>query len=659
MRNSAHNDYQDSRIVRVFVSSTFRDLNDEREELVKITFPRIEKICAERDVTFVGIDLRSGIPEKLIADGDLLPICLAEIDRSRPFFIGVLADRYGSISEPSAATLERYPWLKPLLGRSVTELEIRYGALEPHSVTSQASFYFRDFVSDPTINSETDNTPQISEDIRLAKLKNEIRASGLKVQDYRNPTELGELVFRNFQELLDRDFPFEETDNRETENRRHRTFMSSRLRAYAGREDEDKRFEKEIAGLQGLLFVSAPPGQGKSALLANWVMRQRQMNSQALVIVHFVEASHYSANVPAMMRRILTELMFLCELSEEIAEEPLASDLQHWLQKAAENRPLILVIDGIDHLDVPANRSRYYWLPPEIPKNVCVVLSADEQGLDWLERRRARVFWLMPLMPEKVEHVCTLYLTFFGKRLDADLIERIALTPNSSNPRFLITLLEELRLTGSEIDLKDRIIRLLASPNLATLFNLVMARYEEDFERHRPHLVRDAMRLLWAARHGLSEQELRDFLGSAGSPVAQVLWSPLFLACERAFVYRQGRIVFASEGHREAVRQRYVNSVEEEARTRASMVHYVYYRGSYGTKVRELPWQLYNLGDWSNLMTVLTDAGFSNLFGPIASGTCCDTGQPLRGKPTSVPQRHMNSPWKSRISLAHQRPFGI
>jgi len=66
---------------------------------VKIVSPRIEKLCAERDITFAGIDLRSGIPQKLIAGGDLLPICLAEIDRCRPFFIGVLAEPYGTIPE--------------------------------------------------------------------------------------------------------------------------------------------------------------------------------------------------------------------------------------------------------------------------------------------------------------------------------------------------------------------------------------------------------------------------------------------------------------------------------------------------------------------------------------------------------------------------------
>jgi tetratricopeptide (TPR) repeat protein len=270
-----------------------------------------------------------------------------------------------------------------------------------------------------------------------------------------------------------------------------------------------------------------------------------------------------------------------------------------------------LVIDGIDHLEIPENRSRNYWLPNELPKGVCVVLSsADEQLAYWQARRGAHLFSLVGLMPEKTEQVCKSYLAFFGKRLDADLIERIVLTPASSNPLFLITLLEEVRLTGSQIGLKQRIIRLLEAPNFPTLFNLVMARYEEDFEPHRPHLVRDAMKLLWAARRGLSEQELCAFLGAEGKPLAQVLWSPLFLACERVFVYRQGRLAFASHGHWEAIRQRYLNSPEKQARARASLVHYVYYRGSYATKVRELPYQLYELNDWANLITVLTDASF-------------------------------------------------
>lgn len=46
------------RVVRVFISSTFRDMQEEREELVKQTFPELRRRCRERNVEFV--DLRWG-----------------------------------------------------------------------------------------------------------------------------------------------------------------------------------------------------------------------------------------------------------------------------------------------------------------------------------------------------------------------------------------------------------------------------------------------------------------------------------------------------------------------------------------------------------------------------------------------------------------------
>jgi len=46
------------RSVRVFVSSTFRDMKAERDELAKRTFVRLHRLCAERGVTFTDVDLR-------------------------------------------------------------------------------------------------------------------------------------------------------------------------------------------------------------------------------------------------------------------------------------------------------------------------------------------------------------------------------------------------------------------------------------------------------------------------------------------------------------------------------------------------------------------------------------------------------------------------
>ena len=42
----------DTRAIRVFVSSTFRDMQDEREELVKRVFPPIRRLCEQRGVAW-------------------------------------------------------------------------------------------------------------------------------------------------------------------------------------------------------------------------------------------------------------------------------------------------------------------------------------------------------------------------------------------------------------------------------------------------------------------------------------------------------------------------------------------------------------------------------------------------------------------------------
>jgi hypothetical protein len=82
-----------SRLVRVFLSSTFRDFAEERDLLVRKVFPELRRKCRERQVELVDVDLRWGITEEEAQQGKVLPICLAEIDRSRPFFMGFIGER--------------------------------------------------------------------------------------------------------------------------------------------------------------------------------------------------------------------------------------------------------------------------------------------------------------------------------------------------------------------------------------------------------------------------------------------------------------------------------------------------------------------------------------------------------------------------------------
>ena len=86
-----------SRSIRIFLSSTFRDFGEERDLLVRKVFPALRARLKDRFVELVDVDLRWGITVEEAERGEVLPICLAEFDRSRPYFIGMLGERYGWI----------------------------------------------------------------------------------------------------------------------------------------------------------------------------------------------------------------------------------------------------------------------------------------------------------------------------------------------------------------------------------------------------------------------------------------------------------------------------------------------------------------------------------------------------------------------------------
>ena len=71
----------------------------------------------------------------------MLPLCLAEIDRSRPYLIGMLGQRHGWVPDQIAADLvEQIGWLPASAGKSVTELEIIHGVLHDPGAAQHAYF---------------------------------------------------------------------------------------------------------------------------------------------------------------------------------------------------------------------------------------------------------------------------------------------------------------------------------------------------------------------------------------------------------------------------------------------------------------------------------------------------------------------------------------
>ena len=91
--------------IRFFISSTFYDMQQERNALQLRVFPRLREFCRKQGVRFQPIDLRWGVSQEASQDHRTLAICLEEIRRCREVsphfnFLVLLGERHGSALLP-------------------------------------------------------------------------------------------------------------------------------------------------------------------------------------------------------------------------------------------------------------------------------------------------------------------------------------------------------------------------------------------------------------------------------------------------------------------------------------------------------------------------------------------------------------------------------
>src|SRR5262245_48622150 len=121
----------------------------ERDHLRMYVFPELEERLHARRRHLEWVDLRLGVATAAQADAQLrelqvLKVCLAEVRRCRPFLIVLLGDRYGWVPpvERITAAASEEGFEADVVGRSVTDLEIRYGVLADPEQQPRSFFYF-------------------------------------------------------------------------------------------------------------------------------------------------------------------------------------------------------------------------------------------------------------------------------------------------------------------------------------------------------------------------------------------------------------------------------------------------------------------------------------------------------------------------------------
>lgn len=616
-----------SNTVRIFLSSTFRDFGEERDLLVRRVFPALRGRLKSRFVELVDVDLRWGITAEEAERGEVLPICLAEIDRSRPFFVGLLGERYGwmpSTDQYASDLLERQPWLDELRGgKSVTELEILHGVLNDPNMAGHALFYFRSSVY--AGKKGGDYLPETDEDTaRLRALKDRIRQSGFPVvEDYEDPEALAARLENDLWPILDEMYPADEVpDAFEREQRRHDAYAAPRRRLYLGGDQYRRTLDQALAKGAQRLVIEGQSGGGKSALISNWLADRQEKHPEDLIHVHYSGASADAVDPVSLVRRLCEGIKLRTGSAEEIPSDPqmLLQSLSLWLAYASayaskQEKSWLIVLDALNALtDIRDLR----WFPEFLPEGVhFVVSSLPGEVLEALKRKGEwEAVVVAPLNKQEAARLLTDYLKIYNKTLQPELIKQIIDHPLSTNPLFLRTLAEELRLFGVYEDLSQHLDFYLESKTVDDLFERVLARVEGDCGETAVQRVLEG---IWASRAGLTEEEIREY-----AQLPPAAWAQIRYALDDALLESGGRITFAHDFLRIAVSDRYLagnnelvddDQSEEAIKLRVNahrnLAEWFEKRSKKigvvdARAAEEIPYQWRRAKDWERLKTCLT-----------------------------------------------------
>ena len=616
--------FLDNRQIRIFISSTFRDMQAERGYLVTKVFPALRRYCEERDVSIFELDLRWGISEEEAKQGKVFEICLNEVRKTKPFFIGLLGERYGWIpSDEECKSIKEntnvfkdYQWIEGELdkGASITEIEIQAGVLRAEEKMN-AYFYFRS----PKMETAEEFREKTGshEEKMLSKLKNDLRKQNVyPIQEYDSIEALGALVEKDFKKLVNDLFPHGALSPLEKERQQQRNFLKSRTRVYVPNPEWLARLDAFADSEEKAIVITGESGMGKSTLIANWVAKRlEQKNKNEKIIYHFIGMSQSEGNYHKITQRFIDEMSMPAEEQDkeritleqknEVGKQ--YEELQNLLFSLPEKEKLIIVLDGIEKLLDTENAKLLNWIPPS-PNNVKIIFSTlpDDQSMEALNLRGYPQLILDALSVDNRKQLINAYLKSFSKALIPAQVERIALDEENKNPLVLLTIIDELRIFGVHEKIDLQIDHYLAAPDIESLFDLVLQRIEETFSEGsaQKNLVKDILSFIAVSRSGLSETEILELSGAA-----PLYWSQLFNGMTGHLITMNGYVSFSNSMILNAAKKRYTpdNEAEKTYRNRIAVYMETQNQVSFIRKCDELPHQLFELKEWDKLYNFLLD----------------------------------------------------
>ncbi|PWA30048.1 hypothetical protein CCH79_00009700, partial [Gambusia affinis] len=548
--------------VRVFISSTFRDMHAERDVLVRCVFPELRRRAAAHCLHLQEVELRWGITEE--ESERAAALCLSEVCHSQ-MLVAILGERYGQVPpRPVLPDLPQYSWLASApAGLSITEMEIRqFQALYPGAAQQRMFCYFRDpsIIKSVPVAWRSDFAAESKDaEEKLSSLKRRLLDDGVKITEnysciwggvvegkpyVKKLEDFGKAVLEDLWLAVQKLFVEEDVEAETAlEVSEQEVHQGALQRQFFGRTKLLAKALETVERIQnkgGMVVIEGGPGEGKTVFMAALADSLRtglksKTNLHCDVVSYSTAASQSARSVENLLRCLAQWLRNNKHTEEESPLPHLYKDLLLEFhstlsenKKKKKKKPLVVLVDGVDLVQDGKGQFSSDWIPQLLPQGVCLVLSVASSSplLQTLAKKKgAELFPLGQLsMPDKRE-IVQKELDVFGKKLsDSAFNNQTLITKKGAvSPLYLHLACEDLKNFASFEKLKETLQDLPQSLSL-----LVQSSLERLCNQYRDISgLRLSLAALTVSKNGLKERDLYSVLNTCNnlsSPDGQLSW---------------------------------------------------------------------------------------------------------------------------------------
>ena len=291
----------------IFVSSTFQDMDRERDYLKSLVLSQLNEMLLPYNTSVSLVDLRSSVetdPHQSMEEREkmIFKYCIDKIEECRPFFIGFVGHRWGWVPNES--------YFKEIVGDSyndiprdfpfypgdisVTAFEFIKGFLN-HPQDVHALIYLRDECSYDSLSEETKHLYIEKEELPAVNAFRDYLNSVTRCKPYtlhlghlsqKDVQDWGEMIVQDiFHEVITsekkRESPLLSFYRRQKS--REELFLNKKTQGFCGRDDLMSEIFEKMAEYSGCIISAEELGMGRTSVLCEFARRaSRQLGIKPL-----------------------------------------------------------------------------------------------------------------------------------------------------------------------------------------------------------------------------------------------------------------------------------------------------------------------------------------------------------------------------------------